>query len=90
MLERAECLYAVARLEDLTEAIALYRRIAAGSTEGSPAWWLAELRQLQILRRVGRELDRIGPRIGRLRATDPELGGEGLRREFEALLLQVR
>ena len=90
VLERAECLYAVARLEDLTEAIALYRRIAAGSTEGSPAWWLAELRQLQILRRVGRELDRIGPRIGRLRATDPELGGEGLRREFEALLLQVR
>lgn len=90
VLERAECLYAVARLEDLTEAIALYRRIAAGSPEGSPAWWLAELRQLQILRRVGRELDRIGPRIGRLRATDPELGGEGLRREFEALLLQVR
>ena len=89
-LERAECLYAVARLEDLTEAISLYRRIAAGSPEGSPAWWLAELRQLQILRRVGRELDRIGPRIGRLRATDPELGGEGLRREFEALLLQVR
>ncbi len=89
-LERAECLYAVARLEDLTEAIVLYRRIAAGSPEGSPAWWLAELRQLQILRRVGRELDRIGPRIARLRELDPDLGGEGLRREFEALLLELR
>jgi hypothetical protein len=89
-LERAECLYAVARLEDLTEAIVLYRRIAAGSPEGSPAWWLAELRQLQILRRVGRELDRIGPRIARLRELDPDLGGEGFRREFEAVLLELR
>jgi hypothetical protein len=89
-LERAECLYAVARLEDLTEAIVLYRRIAAGSPEGSPAWWLAELRQLQILRRVGRELERIGPRIARLRELDPDLGGEGFRREFEALLLDLR
>jgi len=67
----------------------LYRRIAAGSPAESPFWWLAELRQLQILERVGRDVDRIPPRIERLRAIDADLGGEGLRRQFESLLLAI-
>lgn len=90
VIERAECLFASGRLEDLAEAMTLYRRIAASSEEESPAWWLAELRQLQILRRVGRDSHRIPPRIERLRQVDEELGGEGIRREFEALLLDLR
>lgn len=90
VIERAECLFASGRLEDLAEAMTLYRRIAASSEEESPAWWLAELRQLQILRRVGRDSHRIPPRIERLRQVDEELGGEGIRRKFEALLLELR
>jgi len=90
VIERAECLFASGRLEDLAEAMTLYRRIAASSEEESPAWWLAELRQLQILRRVGRDSHRIPPRIERLRQVDEELGGEGIRRELEALLLELR
>lgn len=87
VLERAECLYEIGSLEELARAMNLYRRLGAASPPQSPMWWLAELRQLQILRRVGRELDRIGPRIGRLRELNGDFGGEGLRRQFEALLL---
>lgn len=85
---RAECRFARGRLEDLAEAMPLYRRLAAGSPPHSDAWWLAELRTLEILDRVGRDTDRIAPRIARLRAIDPDLGGEGHRRAFEALLLR--
>jgi hypothetical protein len=85
---RAECRFARGRLEDLAEAMPLYRRLAAGSPPHSDAWWLAELRILEILDRVGRDTDRIAPRIARLRAIDPDLGGEGHRRAFEALLLR--
>ena len=88
-VERAECLYAVGGLDDLAEAMRLFRRVAAGTPAESPSWWLAELRQLQILERVGRDTDRIPPRIERLRALDAELGGEGLRRQFESLLLSL-
>ncbi|MGA0419682.1 MAG: hypothetical protein ACO3P9_06600 [Phycisphaerales bacterium] len=88
-VERAECLFAIAGFEELGDAMRLYRRIAAGSPPESPSWWLAELRQLQILKRVGKDVDRIPPRIERLRAVDPELGGEGIRRQFETLLLSI-
>ncbi len=88
-VERAECLYAIAGLDQLADAMRLYRRIAAGSPAESPFWWLAELRQLQILERVGRDVDRIPSRIERLRAIDADLGGEGLRRQFESLLLAI-
>lgn len=89
-LERAECLYAIGGFDELSDAMRFYRRIAASSPAESPAWWLAELRQLQILARVGRDVQRIPPRIERLRTRDAELGGEGLRRQFEALLLSTR
>lgn len=85
---RAECLFSRGRLEDLAEAMPLYRRLAASAPPRSEAWWLAELRTLEILDRVGRDTDRIPPRIGRLRAIDPGLGHEGFRRAFEALLLR--
>lgn len=88
-VERAECLYAIGGFDELSEAMRLYRRIAAGSPPESPDWWLAELRQLQILERVGRDVERIPPRIERLRAIDPDLGGEGVRRQFEAILLAI-
>lgn len=85
---RAEALFQRGRLEDLGEAMPLYRRLAAASAAGSETWWLSELRTLQILDRVGRDTERIRPRIARLRTQDPALGGEGFRRGFEALLLR--
>ncbi|MCA9284117.1 MAG: hypothetical protein KDA22_02795, partial [Phycisphaerales bacterium] len=52
---RAECLFALGGEECLAEAMALYKRIAAGCTESANEhFWLAELRMLQILDRVGR------------------------------------
>ncbi len=85
---QAECRFAQGRLEDLAAAMPLYRRLAASAPPQSDAWWLAELRTLEILDRVGRDADRIPPRIARLRAIDPGLGHEGYRRAFEALLLR--
>ena len=40
---------------------------------------------LQILDRSGKNTQRIAPQIRRLRQRDPALGGDRLRREFDAL-----
>lgn len=84
VLGRAECLFASGETEDLADAMRLYKRLAGGE-EGDRTWWLAQLRMLQILDRVGRNTDQIGPRIERLRLGDPTLGGPAFRRQFGQL-----
>lgn len=82
-LGRSECLFAIDRLG---EALPGFQRIAAASAERRDAnFWLAELRILQIFDQAGRNLERIYPRIQRLRLIDGQLGGPRLRREFAVL-----
>lgn len=83
ILGRSECLYAMQRW---AEALPGFQRLAAARAEARDAvFWLAELRILQIFDAAQRNTDRIGPRVGRLRLIDPELGGPRLRREFAVL-----
>lgn len=82
---RAECLFG---LEDEreAEAMGLYKRIvAAGPDAGHHYYWQSQLRMLQILDRVQQNVQRIAPRISRLRLQDPELGGDRYRRKFQRL-----
>lgn len=86
LLALAECQFAVGGDQAaLGEAMQHFTRLSQTCAEGSPAWWIAELRRLQILERVRRNLDVIGPRIARLEAAHPELGSPSLRAEFLAL-----
>ncbi len=82
ILGRSECLYAMQRW---AEALPGFQRLAARAEASDAVFWLAELRILQIFDAAQRNTDRIGPRIGRLRLIDPELGGPRLRREFAVL-----
>jgi len=88
---QAECLYALGRAADnnteqLGEAMMVFRRIGAGSPDDiGSAWWLAQLRMLQILEATDRNTQQIVPRIMQLRQRDPDLGGDRFRQEFEAL-----
>jgi tetratricopeptide (TPR) repeat protein len=89
LLGRAECLFALGQDGHdprLAEAMTLYRRIAAAANEqGGEPFWLSQLRMLQILDRIGRNTERILPRIQQLRQRDAELGGDYFRRQFEQL-----
>jgi tetratricopeptide (TPR) repeat protein len=88
---RAECLYGMGDEASLAAAMPAFKRIAAlGSQDGGEAYWLAQLRQLQILDRVGRNTAKIGPQIERLRQDDPLMGGERFRRQFDALQARHR
>ena len=81
MLALAEALWGGGN-DGLAEAMGLYDRIGRAAPERSATWWLAQLRRLQILDRVGRSTDAIGPRVTRLRAIDPALGGPQLAAAF--------
>ncbi len=78
---KAECLFFLG--DNLAEAMGLYRRIAAISAD--EYHWQSQLRMLQILDLTGHNTHRIAPHIRRLRQKDQQLGGERLRRGFEAL-----
>ncbi len=83
---RAECLYDLGGARD-EEAMGHYRRLAVATAAAlGDRHWQSQLRMLQILRRTGRNTHRIAPYIQQLRGTDPDLGGERYRREFERLL----
>jgi tetratricopeptide (TPR) repeat protein len=70
---RAETLFGQTRYE---EAIADYKRISAAQLESRDTYyWQSELRMLQVLDLVNRNTQQIAPRILRLRAIDPDLGG---------------
>lgn len=81
---QAECLFHLPGNRD-AEAMIIYRRIASAGQDGQ-YYWPAQLRMLQILDRIGRNTDRIAPRIRRLRQQDSQFGGERYRRGFETLL----
>jgi hypothetical protein len=65
--------------------MAAYDRVARSVPERSASWWLCQLRRLQVLDRAGRSREAIAPRIARLRAVDPGLGGPELAAQFLAL-----
>jgi len=75
---------------DLLGAMARYRRVIESSPPSSTPWWVANLRQLEVLAESWVHLERIGPAINRLRAHDPELGSPSLRRRFQRLLTPSR
>jgi hypothetical protein len=90
MVGRADVLWRLDNDEEtLGEAMMIYRRLGRGepgSLAPENVWWQAQLRQLLILEKVGRSLDRIGPRIERLRLVDRELGGPRFKEQFETLV----
>ena len=93
LVGRSDALFRSKSEDELGEAMLVYRRLAQGDPgEVVPAdvWWRAQLRQLLILEQVGRSLDRIGPRIERLRLVDPGLGGPEFREAFETLSARLR
>jgi lipopolysaccharide biosynthesis regulator YciM len=83
---RAECLFGLGGEPALAEAMQIYRRIAA-SRDNPPDefYWQAQLRMMQILDRMDRNVQQIAPQIRRLRQQDPQLGGERFKRQFDAL-----
>lgn len=91
LLGKAESLRVLAQDDALREAMAIYRRVAAGDEMNTePArrdhvWWLCQLRQLQVLQAAGRFDDRASMRLNRLRTVDPELGGPAFAPAFELL-----
>jgi tetratricopeptide (TPR) repeat protein len=70
---------------DAAAAIGILTRIVRGTTPADPIWWRCEIERLELLHLLGRNLDRIGPRIDRLRAERPDCGSEAFRRRFERL-----
>lgn len=68
----------------LANAMRTYRRITAAGEDGK-YYWPSQLRMLQILDRIGRNTEKIAPRIRRLRKQDSTLGSERWRRGFEIL-----
>jgi len=86
LLGQAECHFAAGGEQRLAAAMLTYRRLgAAGPVVNHEAYWLANLRMLQILDLSGRNTQQIKPRIERLRQQDETLGGERFRRGFEIL-----
>ena len=85
VLARAEALFGMGGRERMAAAFSDYERVARASPEGSPAWWLAQVRRLQVLDRVGESRAAIAPKVARLQAMDPSLGGPA----FAAVLLDL-
>lgn len=93
LLGQAEALRAAGGAERLAAAMGIHRRLLGGrDLEADPArrdhaWWLGQLRQLQILEASGRLDEKAVMRVNRLRALDPALGGETFAAAFDALRL---
>jgi tetratricopeptide (TPR) repeat protein len=88
ILEKAEALAAQGDPTASQEALVLFKRLRPGVQRSSRAWWICELRQLEILEQMEVNLHLISPRIKRLRLVDPNLGGAEIQRSFDSL--QVR
>ncbi len=80
LLGKAECLFATTNDASLGEAMSIYKQLLAGQEyETNPAlrdkaWWLCQLRQLEILRAANRWDERATMRLSRLKALDATLG----------------
>ncbi len=84
LLGRAECQWALDI--ELDDAMRTYRRLAnATSDVRGEIFWRSQLRMLEILDRLKRNVDQIAPRINRLQKLDPTLGGPAFRPRFEQL-----
>ncbi len=70
---------------EAASAIGILTRVVRGTPPTDPIWWRCEIERLELLHLLGRNLDRIGPRIDRLRAEHPDFGSEAFRRRFERL-----
>ncbi len=87
----AESLRVLGGQERLASAMAIHRRLLAGREAGTDpaqrdrAWWLSQLRQLQILQAAGRFDEKAVMRLNRLRALDASLGGPAFADAFERL-----
>ncbi len=66
-------------------ALRTLARITAGTGRNEQIWWRCEIERLEILHLLGRSLDRIAPRIDRLRAEHGDLGSEAFRGRFNRL-----
>ncbi len=66
-------------------ALRTLARITAGTNRSEQIWWRCEIERLEILHQLGRSLDRIAPRIDRLRAERRDLGSEAFRDRFDRL-----
>lgn len=88
---RAESLRMLGGDERLAQAMAVHRRLLAGREFGGDAsqrdhaWWLSQLRQLQILEAAGRYDEKAAMRLNRLRAIDESLGGAEFKAAFGKL-----
>ena len=82
LLGKAECLFARRTDASLGEAMSIYKQLLAGHEyEPNPAqrdqaWWLCQLRQLEILRAANRWDERATMRLGRLKALDESLNSQ--------------
>lgn len=85
LLEKAHALAAISDPSSKEEAFTLYRRLRAGAVTQSSVWWQCELGQLQVLKKLGKNVDAIHPRLEWLRSQDPDLGGTATKSSFEAL-----
>ena len=90
LVGRADVLWRMGLNEEtLGEAMMTYRRLGRGEPGDlvpDDVWCQAQLRQLLILEKVGRSLDRIAPRVERLRLVDEQLGGPRFKEQFETLV----
>ena len=90
---RADALARSENETDLGEAIQLYLRLGQGDPgQFTPetTWWNAQLGQLLVLEQVGKSLERIAPRIERLRLRDETLGGVRFKGSFDSLQERIR
>ena len=71
-------------------ALRTLSRITAGTSRDERMWWRCEIERLELLYLLNRSIDRIGPRIDRLRAERQSLGSEPLRGRFDRLRSQVQ
>ena len=88
LLGKAECLFARRTDASLGEAMSIYKQLLAGHEyEPNPAqrdqaWWLCQLRQLEILRAANRWDERATMRLARLKALDESLSSQEFANAF--------
>ncbi|MCE9620483.1 MAG: hypothetical protein K8R92_11345 [Planctomycetes bacterium] len=80
LLGKAECLVAKRDEASMGAAMSIYKQLLAGreyepdAAQRDPAWWLCQLRQLEILRAANRWDERASLRLARLKALDASFG----------------
>ena len=88
LLGKAECLFARRTDASLGEAMSIYKQLLAGHeyepnpAQRNQAWWLCQLRQLEILRAANRWDERATMRLARLKALDESLSSQEFANAF--------